>query len=374
MSKRGSRQKSADGGGDDRESSGGTKMKVSVCRDPSKLSKSLRQLQKLHGEEFGSLVDEMCISVFSTPDEEIEDAPEDEDEDDKEDRRTRNAEAREINRERKNYRDRLIKIVQQILPSEAIDYIKRHHPEVIRERNLNRYCQLIPTALVAHEDEDRQERIQRRDELRAKNRLWLIKSEHHIGPAFQSMDDLIATANANGVPLTDEEIMYDLKSKLAGDFSDVKSSFEFDMKKFNLASTGMAVNSAQYNTMKRMMIGHIPTTRKDLEIYLRKMPRKTKREDISSYHASFATTQEEVNTLKQEVKRLREETNSSYATTMVAKASKQTKVEGQQKYKDRVCHICKSTGHLKWKCPEQICKVCQKKGHCPNDCPTLKED
>ena len=195
--------------------------------------------------------------------------------------------------------------------------------------------------------------------MRAKNRLWLIKSEHHIGPAFQSMDDLIATANANGVPLTDEEIMYDLKSKLAGDFSDVKSSFEFDMKKFN--------DSEAY----REKYG---TTRKDLEIYLRKMPRKTKREDISSYHASFATTQEEVNTLKQEVKRLREETNSSYATTTAAKASKHTKVKGQQKYKDRVCHICKSTGHLKWKCPEQICKVCQKKGHCPNDCPTLKED
>jgi hypothetical protein len=87
----------------------------------------------------------------------IEDAPDDEDDDDKEDRRIRNAEAREINRERKNLRDRLIKIVQQILPSETIDFMKRHYPEVIRERNLNRYCQLIPTALVAHEDEDRQE-------------------------------------------------------------------------------------------------------------------------------------------------------------------------------------------------------------------------
>jgi len=373
MSKRGAKQKSADGGGDDHEVSGSTKSKIPICRDPSKLSKSLRLLQQKYGEEFGSLVDEMCISVFTIPDEVIEDAPDDEDDDDKEDRRIRNAEAREINRERRNLRDRLIKIVQQILPSETIDFMKRHYPEVIRERNLNRYCQLIPTALVAHEDEDRQERIQRRDELRAKNRLWLIKSEHHIGPAFQSMDDLIATANANGVPLTDEEIMYDLKAKLAGDYADVKSSFETDMKKFNLAAAGVAVNSAQYNTLKRAMIGHIPTTKKDLENYLRRMPRKTKREDISSYHASFATL-EEVNSLKQEVKRLREETNSSYATITETNASKQTKTEVQQRYKDRVCHICKSTGHIKWKCPEQKCKVCQKKGHCPNDCPTLKED
>ena len=238
MSKRAAKQKSVDGGGDDQEASGSAKSKIPICRDPSKLSKSLRLLQQKYGEEFGSLVDEMCISVFSIPDEEIEDAPEDETDDDKEDRRARNTEAREINRECKNYRDRLIKIVQQIL---------------------------------------------------------------------------------------------------------------------------------------RAMIGHIPTTKRDLENYLRRMPRKAKRDDISSYHASFATM-EEVNSLKQEVKRLREETNSSYATTTETKASKQSKLEVQQKHKDRVCHICKSTGHLKWKCPEQKCKVCQKKGHCPNDCPTLKDE
>jgi hypothetical protein len=212
--------------------------------------------------------------------------------------------------------------------------------------------------------------------MRAKNRAWLIKNESHIGPAFTAMDDIIATAKASGVPMTDDEIMFDLKSKLSGDYIDLKFDLETGIKKFNLAAKDLVVNSAAYNNLKRSMIGHIPTTKKDLEMYLRKMSVTKKREDISTFsHASFVNMEEKINSLNSEVKRLRGETSTLYATTTSdEKPSKLAKTESKHKFKDRVCNICKAKGHLQWKCPEQKCKVCKKKGHCANDCPTLDDN
>ena len=242
MSKSGG-EKRTTGGGDDLESSR-VQHRIPTVREPEKVSKTLRLLQEKYGEDFGSLVDEICLSEFSLPDEEIEVANDGEDEDEKEDRKERNKIARKTNTDRNNARDRLIKIVQQVLPREAIDWIKRMHPVVITHKDLNGYCRLIPEALVAHDDEDQQEKINRRDTMRAKNRAWLIKTESHIGPAFTAMDDIIATAKASGVPMKDDEIMFDLKSKLSGDYIDLKFDLETGMKKFNLAAKDLVVNSA----------------------------------------------------------------------------------------------------------------------------------
>ena len=373
MSKSGGKKR-IPGGGDDLESSR-VQHRIPTVREPEKVSKTLRLLQEKYGEDFGSLVDEICLSEFSLPDEEIEVANDGEDEDEKEDRKERNKIARKTNTDRNNARDRLIKIVQQVLPREAIDWIKRMHPVVITHKDLNGYCRLIPEALVAHDDEDQQEKINRRDTMRAKNRAWLIKTESHIGPAFTAMDDIIATAKASGVPMTDDEIMFDLKSKLSGDYIDLKVDLETGLKKFNLAAKDLVINSAAYNNLKRSMIGHIPTNKKDLEMYLRKMSVTKKREDISTFsHASFVNMEEKINSLDTEVRRLRGETTTLYATTKVDKPSKSAKTVSQHKFKDRVCNICKTKGHLQWKCPEQKCKVCKTKGHCANDCPTLDDN
>jgi hypothetical protein len=345
-----------------------------------------RGLEKFAEEnaDLGKIVEEITITEFVVPDRVIPpiNGPLNETEDEKHDRRKTVERNRDYNESLREKRDIAIVKLYKILPKKSVNWMKRHHQDVIDDSDLNRFCRLIPQAIIADDSMPLETRKEQVADLRKKNRSFKCYSKEKLDMHIEKTRECAAQCEAIGLPLTDAEILHDLMQKLGGNLAEIRT--DFDNRHTEARVRGATLNNAALTTMRNNVIGKLPTDLTTFEAYVRNYAIRDTGGDILNYkHSSFVTMQEELKQLREEVKGKGKEKRvvsdddypdqeEMFATQHSGKRAKVKPSGGAKKIDTRICKGCNEQGHIMYWCPKQICKLCKSVGHCPNECPTLK--
>ena len=316
---------------------------------PGDIPKKLRELAEKYGSEFGNLVEELTTSEYRTPDYvEVLQPPAHETEEEARNRRDRNRLYMSKNIERDEMRRRLINVVKQILPEYAVKWIRRNHPEYEDMANLNAYCIILPQALLNEDGISEQAKRAEVEKQRSNNRKWKIRTKQQLGDAVQRMEDLVTNANAMGIEITDEDILYDMMYKLDGPLAFLRVNFENDMKNFKKKSEGVVGNPLA--TLRRTTIGHLPTDLETFEDYVRSASVVQDTNEIRNYQSSFATMSNKSSKSKKEDS----STSSTTSTTSTSTGGGKHRADYDTWVKDKKCDLCHAKGHIVKSCPKLV--------------------
>jgi len=334
--------------------------------------------------DLGKIVEEITITEFVVPDRPIPpvNGPANETEDEKHNRRKIAERNRDYNEGLREKRDIAIIKLYKILPKKSVNWMKRHHQDIIDDSDLNRFCRLIPQAIIADDSTPLETRKEQVADLRKKNRGFKCYSKEKLDVHIEKTRECAAQCEALGLPLTDAEVLHDLMQKLGGNLVDIRT--DFDNRHTEARVRGATLNGQALTAMRNNVIGKLPTDLTTFEAYVRNYAVRDTGGDILNYkHSSFVTMQEELKQLREEVKGNRNgkkiasdddypEQEEMFATQHSGKRAKVKPSGGAKKADTRICKGCNEQGHILYWCPKQICKLCKAVGHCPNECPTLK--
>ncbi len=256
-----------------------------------------------------------------------------------------------------------------IIPERSVSWIKRNHQDVIDNSHLNRFCRLLPQALVADDSTPIEERKEKIADMRKTNKKHRIYSKEQLGVQCKKMYEIEAGCIALGLPLTNEEIVYDMMHKLSGPLAEICADWE--RRQHEATVRGAILHGAAHANMRNTVLGLLPTDLTIFEGYVRNYAIVEHDNDIRSYsHSTFVTMQKRIDELSEMV-------DGSDVDTMFVTQNHQVKrskfkPSGGGKLADVKCHLCNNTGHMMRKCPSQTCQVCSKKDHCAGDCPDTK--
>jgi hypothetical protein len=256
------------------------------------IKKGFDSFIRIHASELGQLTDEISLIDTRIPDQEPNLNP-DEDETDEE-----QAHRRELNKQiladnRIMKQKRLVAITQLLLCLEerAADWIKRNHRPLITACELNGICQLIPQAIIT---DDRKMMRKRRDECEEKrinNRKHKIYSKDQLGPPVKYMQEVMSFCTANGLPMSDSDVVDDMLDKLGGTMTQITREYELRKQDFERQSIGVT-GAAALNTLRARITGGLPNDLTTFESYVRNFPIIEDERKVGKFQASFFTKSE----------------------------------------------------------------------------------
>jgi hypothetical protein len=374
MSKRGEKKsKKYDiAAGDD---PGGGRSKIVLIKTHGDIKRGFDAFIRSHASELGELTDEVSLIDTRIPDQEPDLNPDDQEtEEEQVHRRTVNKEKLVENRLMKRKRSVAITQLLLCLEERASDWIKRNHRPLITECDLNGICRLIPQALIADDRKSARKRREECEEKRSQNKKYKVYSKDQLGPAVKYMQEVMSFCTANGLPMTDAEVIDDMLDKLGGSLVQITREYELRQQDFDRQKAG--VNGAALNALRMRTIGGLPTDLTSFESYVRNFPIIEEERKASKFQASFFTKRE-LHQLKRSL-HAREESDDeeddeesqekAYATFTKANAKSD---KSKKTSKDFTCFHCNEKGHKRTECPKLRCALCQENGHSPNDCPQL---
>ena len=367
MSKRGDKKakKYDSGAGDD---PGGVQSKVVLIKTHGDIKKGFESFIRSNASELGQLTDEISLIETRVPDQQPNLDP-DEDETDEQ-----QAHRREVNKQmlvdnRIMRQKRAVAITQLLLrlDERASDWIKRNHRPLITDCDLNGICRLIPQAIIADDRKTMRKRRQECEEKRMQNRKFKIYSKEQLGPAVKFMQETMSFCAANGLAMTDSDVVDDMFDKLAGSMTQITREYELRQQDFERQSIG--VNGAALNTLRTRILGGLPLNLTTFESYVRNFPIIEEEQRGKQFQASFFT-KSELYQLKRSLHAIPDEDDEEETTGQVFATFAKGKAKAKNS-KDFICFHCNEKGHKKTECPKLRCGLCQEQGHCPNDCPHL---
>ena len=370
MSKRGGIKvkKYDSGAGDD---PGGVRSKAVLIKTHGDIKKGFESFIRSHASELGQLTDEISLIDTRIPDQEPNLNPE-EDETDEEQAHRREVNKQKLVDNRIMRQKRSVAITQLLLCLEerASDWIKRNHRQLITDCDLNGVCRLIPQAIIADDRKTMRKRRDECEEKRMNNRKHKIYSKDQLGPSVKYMQEVMSFCTANGLPMSDSDVVDDMLDKLGGTMTQITREYELRKQDFERQSAGVT-GAAALNTLRARITGGLPTDLTTFESYVRNFPIIEDERKVGKFQASFFT-KSELYKLKhslQDGDDDEDDQEKAYATftKTQGKTSKAKPVS-----KVVVCYNCNEKGHKKTECPKLLrCALCQEQGHCPNDCPQL---
>lgn len=378
MSKR-HNKKNGSGAGDAQESA--IQSGLILIKGVEDIHRGLEKFAEVNSD-LGKIVEEITITEFVVPDRPVPpvNGPPNETEDEKHDRRKTVERNRDYNESLREKRDIAIVKLYKILPKKSVNWMKRHYQDVIDGSDLNRFCRLIPQAIIADDSTPIETRKEQVGDLRKKNRGFKCYSKEKLDVHIEKTRECASQCAALGLALTDAEILHDVMQKLGGSLADIRTDFE--NRHTEARVRGATLNGAALTTMRNNVIGKLPTDLTTFEAYVRNYAIRDTGGDITNYkRSSFVTMQEELKQLREEVRAKAKsvvtdddypEQEEMFATQHTGKRQKLNSSGGAKKKDTRICKGCKEQGHILYWCPKQICKLCKAVGHCPNECPTLK--
>jgi hypothetical protein len=181
------------------------------------------------------------------------------------------------------------------------------------------------------------------------------------------MQEVMSFCTANGLPMTDAEVVDDMLDKLGGSLTQITSEYELRQQDFDRQKVG--VNGAALNALRMRTISGLPTNLTSFESYVRNFPIIEEERKASKFQASFFTKRE-LHQLKRSLHVDEDEENDEedqeQAFATITKTSAKSK-----KTSSFTCFNCNEKGHKRTECPKLRCALCQENGHRPNDCPQL---
>jgi hypothetical protein len=367
MSKRGEKKiKKYDQSASD--DSGGARSKVVLIKTHGDIKKGFESFIRSHASELGPLTDEISLIETRIPDQEPNLHP-DEDETDEEQahRRELNKQILADNRIMKQKRSVAITQILLCLEERAADWIKRNHRPLITACELNGICQLIPQAIIADDRKTMRKRRDECEEKRLQNRKFKIYSKDQLGSAIKYMQEVMSFCSANGLALSDEDVVDDMIDKLGGSMTQITREYELRKQDFERQSIG--VNGQALNALRMRTISGLPTNLTTFESYVRNFPIIEEEQKVKQFQASFFTKRE-LYQLKRSLHSISDENEEEETAGQVFATFTKGKAKAKNS-KDLICFHCNEKGHRKPECPKLRCGLCQEQGHCPNDCPLL---
>jgi hypothetical protein len=369
MSKRGSKfsKKYDAGAGDD---PGGVRSKAVLIKTHGDIKKGFESFIRSHASELGQLTDEISLIDTRIPDQEPNlEADDEETDEEKAYRREVNKQMISDNRILRQKRAVAITQLLLCLDERASDWIKRNHRTLITDCDLNGICRLIPQAIIADDRKTMRKRRQECEEKRTQNRKFKVYSKDQLGVAIKYMQETMSFCSANGLDMTDSDVVDDMFDKLGGNMTQITREYELRQQDFERQSIG--VNGGPLNTLRTRILGGLPTDLTTFETYVRNFPMIEEEHKSKQFQASFFTKRE-IYQLKRSIHANADDESDKDEIEEQAYATF-TKAKGKSKRdsKDFVCFHCNEKGHKKTECPKLRCGLCQEQGHCPNDCPHL---
>jgi len=369
MSKRGNKtiKKYDAGAGDD---PGGVRSKAVLIKTHGDIKKGFESFIRSHASELGQLTDEISLIDTRIPDQEPNlDADDEETDEEKAYRREVNKQILSDNRILRQKRAVAITQLLLCLDERASDWIKRNHRILITDCDLNGICRLIPQAIVADDRKSMRKRRQECEEKRTQNRKFKVYSKDQLGAAIKYMQETMSFCSANGLDMTDSDVVDDMFDKLGGNMTQITREYELRQQDFERQSIG--VNGAALNTLRTRILGGLPTDLTTFETYVRNFPMIEEEQKGKHFQASFFTKRE-LHKLKRSLHANADDESETDEIEEQAYATfTKAKDKSKRDSKDFVCFHCNEKGHKKTECPKLRCGLCQEQGHCPNDCPHL---
>jgi len=337
------------------------------------LHRCLKKIKEINCD-LGKIVEEITIKEYVVAEKPIDlNPPPNENEEVKYNRRKQNERNAAYNDALIAKREVAITKLCNILPERSVSWIKRNHQDVIDNSYLNRFCRLLPQALVADDSTPIEERKEKVADMRKTNKKHRIYSKEQLGVQCEKMREIEAGCMALGLPLTNEEIIYDMMHKLSGPLADICADWE--RRQHEAAVRSVNLHGAALNNMRMNVLGLLPTDLTTFESYVRNYAIVEQGNDIRSYsHTTFVTMQKRIEELSEIVagSEAGSDVDSMFFTKNHPAKRPKFKPSGGGKLADIKCHLCNNTGHVMRKCPSQTCQLCSKKGHCAGDCPDTK--
>ena len=350
------------------DDSGGARTKAFVIKTHGDIRKGFELFIRVHASELGVLTDEISLIECNIPDQEPDLDPDDnETEEQRVHRRDVNKQKLVDNRAIRQKRAVAITQLLLCLEERASDWIKRNHRQLITDCDLNGIFRIIPQALIADDRKTARKRRDECEEKRLQNRKHKVFTKEQLGPAVKYMQEVMSFCTANGLPMTDAEVVDDMLDKLGGSLTQITSEYELRQQDFDRQKVG--VNGAALNALRMRTISGLPTNLTSFESYVRNFPIIEEERKASKFQASFFTKRE-LHQLKRSLHVDEDEENDEedqeQAFATITKTSAKSK-----KTSSFTCFNCNEKGHKRTECPKLRCALCQENGHRPNDCPQL---
>jgi hypothetical protein len=330
-----------------------SKRRNSVITKGTEIPTLLKKLQVQLGPIHGAVVKEMDMEVKELQDLDLwaaPDDPNDETEEEKDSRREDNRIIRRMNMENIQKRKLIIQELQNNLPDFAVKWLERHHAEVISQGQLNQFCILISKALASNSPKSSMELRAEFEEERAKHRSWKLKSLEHLDGAIKTTMNLKAFYGVHGITYTDEEMVFDLSEKLAGQLSEYKLKLQRTTEERERALK-RCTTAAQRNQVE-LSFDPTPVTVEQFELEARSFKYSKDTNEIRNYATTFATVFDAMDELRAAA-RSQGVVLTTRLTRPAAMPSKRNSATVVQKawMKDKTCDLCDEVGHVVKVCP-----------------------